>query len=314
MSIRVGTCSWADKSLVSAGTFYPAWAKTPEARLKFYASIFPVVEVDSTYYSLPDERTPVLWVKRTPDDFVFHVKMFRLFTMHYTEVQVLPPDLRPLAPQGKSRFYLRDASKELAAELLRRFSDVLLPLDSAGKLGVVLLQFPQWVTPRPDVYEHILAMQEALSQYTMAVEFRNRVWFEGERQDRLLQWLRDHKLVHVCVDEPQGFASSIPPVAAATANIAYVRFHGRNKETWEARGGTSAVRFNWYYQPEELEEWVPRVRTLQEQAKEVHVLFNTNNGDQGPHNAIRMGRLLKEGLADNGDAIRDTEVSLGIAH
>lgn len=313
MNIYIGTCSWTDKSLISARTFYPSWAKTSEARLRFYASIFPVVEVDSSYYSLPNEANSVLWVRRTPETFRFHIKMFRLFTLHYTEPLALPPELRALAPTGKDRFYLRDASKELSEELLRRFTSALLPLHNAGKLGVVLLQFPRWITPRRDIYDHILAMKEALGQFTVAVEFRNKAWFEGERQEKTLLWLKDHHLVHVCVDEPQGFPSSVPPVVAATDSIAYVRLHGRNRETWEAGGESSTVRYNWYYRPEELQEWVPRVRQLRAQAREVHILVNTNYMDQGPHNAIRMARALEEGLTGNEETIRAVEASLGIA-
>ena len=310
MPVLVGTCSWTDKSLIQARTFYPRWATSAEARLRCYASVFPTVEVDSSYYSLPTENNSRLWVERTPATFKFHIKMFRLFTLHWTEPDVLPPELRSLAPPQKSRFYLGDAPRELSDELLRRFVDALLPLDSAGKLGVVLLQFPKWVAPKRDVIDHILSMRDALSQFQVAVEFRNGLWLEGDRGEKTLQWLRENDLAFVCVDEPQGFASSMPPVARATTRIAYVRFHGRNKETWEARAKTSAERFDWYYTDEELMEWVPRIRDLQKQAREVHVLFNTNNRDQGPYNAIRLGRLLQEGLGEE-EAVASVEARIG---
>ncbi len=313
MDTYIGTCSWTDKSLIQAGTFYPGWATSAEARLRFYSSVFPTVEVDSTYYSPPTAGNSRLWVERTPPTFTFHIKMFRLFTFHWTEHNVLPPDLRALAPSEKRRFYLRDAPRELSDELLRRFVDALLPLDSAGKLGVVLLQFPKWVTPRRDVYGHMLSMKEALPQFQLAVEFRNKAWLDGGMEDRTLMWLDDNDLAFVCVDEPQGFASSVPPIARASADIAYVRFHGRNRETWESPARTSAERFDWYYSDEELQEWVPRIRSLQEQAREVPILFNTNNQDQGPCNAIRMGRLLEEGLG-NEDSVKAVEISLGLAN
>ncbi len=311
MAIYIGTASWTDKSLVQAGTFYPSWASTPEARLRFYAAIFPTVEVDSTYYSMPSARNSALWVERTPEKFKFHIKMFRLFTYHWTQPQALPSDLRGLAPAEKERFYLKDAPGELREELLGRFTEALLPLDSAGKLGVVLLQFPKWVPPRREVFDHILALKEALPQFSLAVEFRNKAWLDGDRTERTLRWLREHGLTFVCVDEPQGFPSSLPPVAEATSDIAYVRFHGRNAATWERASETSAERFDWYYRDEELQEWVPKVRYLQEQAREVHLVFNTNNRDQGPHNAIRMGRLLGEGLGDP-QAVQQAALSMGI--
>ncbi|MFQ5860445.1 MAG: DUF72 domain-containing protein [Dehalococcoidia bacterium] len=312
MDTYIGICSWTDKSLIQAGTFYPSLATSPEARLRFYSSIFPTVEVDSSYYSLPTVTNSGLWVERTLPSFRFHVKMFRLFTLHWTEPNVLPTDLRALAPRESKRFYLRDTPEELRGELLRRFVDALLPLDSAGKLGVVLLQFPRWIAPRRDTYDHILAIKEALSQFQVAVEFRNKAWLEGEREEKTLQWLEDHKLAFVCVDEPQGFSSSVPPVARVTADIAYIRFHGRNRETWEAPARSSAERFDWYYSDEELEEWVPRIRSLEEEAAEVHVLFNTNNRDQGPHNAIRLGRLLGGGLGED-HVVAAVQATLGLS-
>ena len=307
MGTYLGTCSWTDRSLIQAGTFYPKGVSSAEARLRYYASLFPTVEVDSTYYSLPALDTTRAWVERTPQDFIFHVKMFRLFTLHWTEPRVLPPELRPLAPD-KKRFYLADASRELSEQLMQQFIGALLPLHDAGKLGVVLLQFPQWVTPRPENLDHIIAMKEALSRFQVAVEFRNNTWLNGGT-DRTLHWLEDNGLTFVCVDEPQGFSSSVPPLATTTSDITYVRFHGRNSETWEGRAQSSAERFNWYYREEELREWASRVYSLQEQAREVYLLFNTNNKDQGPYNAIKLGRLLGQGLGDEA-AVRAAEDSM----
>lgn len=295
--ICIGTCSWTDRSLVESGLFYPPWCTSPYSRLQFYASIFPTVEVDSTYYALPSPKTSVLWAQRTPNDFIFHIKMFRLFTFHWTEPASLPRDLQPLAPAtAKGRFYLRDTSKELADALLKRFCNALMPLKEAGKLGVILLQFPPWVAPGKGALEHILSLQGRLEGFTLAVEFRNGAWLAEERREHTLQWLRAHRLVFVAVDEPQGFRSSVPPVAEVTGDVGYVRFHGRNRATWEASAQTSAARFDWYYSDEELEEWVPRLMAMREQARVTYALFNTNNGDQGPRNALKLAHLLGEGV------------------
>src|SRR5579884_2669629 len=96
--ILVGTASWTDKSLIESGRFYPPEAKTPEARLQFYAANFPIVEVDATYYAMPAERTTTLWVDRTPDSFTFDVKSFALFTHHPTVPRSLPKDVREALP------------------------------------------------------------------------------------------------------------------------------------------------------------------------------------------------------------------------
>ncbi len=296
MGTYIGTCSWTDRSLIKASTFYPKGASSAESRLRYYASVFPTVEVDSSYYSLPTPETTRAWAERTPPGFVFHVKAFRLFTLHWATSRVLPPDLRQLAPEGE-RFYYSESSRQFLDGLMDRFIDALLPLARAGKLGLVLLQFPKWVTPKPENRDHILRMKEALGQFNVAVEFRNRTWLNGD-SDKTLHWLEDNDLTFVCVDEPQGFVSSIPPMAEVTSDVAYVRFHGRNRDTWEARAQTSAERFDWYYREEELREWTSRVHSLQEQAREVYLLFNTNNQDQGPYNAIKLGRMLGQGLGD----------------
>ena len=293
-----GTCSWTDKSLINSGLFYPPSVKTPEERLRFYASQFPVVEVDSSYYGMPSERNSALWVERTPEPFQFHFKAFRLFTHHPTPLRALPTDMREALPgkvQDKGNLYLRDIPSEAVQELWRRFEDALLPLESAGKLGLVLFQFPSWFLPSYESSDHILTCQERLPQYRLAVEFRNASWLNDRNRERTFRFLRDHGLTYVCVDEPQGFASSVPPEAVATSDIAYVRFHGRNSQRWEARGASASERFNYYYTYRELEEWVSRVRYLQEEAGEVYLMFNTNYQDQGVVNAQKMAALLGEG-------------------
>ena len=94
MAILVGTASWADKSLVDSGKFYPPAVTSPEARLRYYASQFPIVEVDSSYYAMPLPVTTQQWAERTPADFVFNVKAFRLFTGHQAQPRVLPKDIQ----------------------------------------------------------------------------------------------------------------------------------------------------------------------------------------------------------------------------
>jgi len=292
--ILVGTCSWADKTLVDSG-WYPATAKTPEDRLRFYAEQFPIVEVDATYYGLPSERNAALWVERTPDDFVFDVKSYALFTHHPAALRSLPKDLRealPPALQEKRNLYYRDAPPDLRDELWARFNSALLPLDSAGKLGTVLFQFPPWFLPGRDAADYILEAKERLGQYTMAVEFRNNLWLSERNQERTLKLLADNAIPYVCVDEPQGFRSSVPPVVAATAPVALVRMHGRNHETWEKKGIGAAERFDYLYSEEELEEWLPRVRQLAEGAREVHVLMNNCHNDFAVRNARQLADRL----------------------
>jgi len=270
-------------------------ATTPEDRLRFYAEQFPIVEVDATYYGLPSERNAALWVERTPDGFVFDIKSYALFTHHPAALRSLPKDLREALPPKlaeKRNLYYRDAPSPLRDELWARFNSALLPLDSAGKLGTVLFQFPPWFLPGRDSSDYILEAKERLGQYTMAVEFRNNLWLSERNQERTLKLLADNAIPHVCVDEPQGFRSSVPPVVAATAPVALVRMHGRNYETWEKKGIGAADRFDYLYREEELEEWVPRVRRLAEGAREVHVLMNNCHNDYAVRNARQLADRL----------------------
>ena len=295
----VGTASWTNRSLIQAGTFYPRGVGSAEARLRYYASQFPLVEVDSSYYALPTRENAHRWVDRTPDGFTFNVKAFGLFTTHPVEVSRLPRDLRETLPARlleKKSLHLKDVSAEFAAETWRRFEDALQPLEDAGKLGVAVFQFPRWFVPGRRAEAHILRCRDNLPQFSIGIEFRNSRWSRQEQIDRTMGFLRESGLAFICVDEPQGVSSSVPPVAEATADVALVRFHGRNRATWEKRGIAASDRFDYYYSRDELGEWLGPIRRLQERVSSVHLVMNTNNRDQGPVNA----RLLMDLLADFG--------------
>jgi len=293
--IRVGTCSWTDPTLLSSGRFYPDSARSAEARLQYYASRFDIVEVDSSYYALPNERNSYLWAERTPDDFVFDFKAFRIFTQHPMPVNSLPKNLRNELTselQEKANIYYRDLPAELVDGLWQRFESALLPLDTAGKLGVVLFQFPPWFYPGSQQLDYIEICKAKLQQYRLAVEFRNNVWLSEKNRAATFDFLRRNDLPFVCVDEPQGFKSSVPPVAEVTSDIGLVRFHGRNTETWERKGIGPAERFNYLYTEEELQPWASKIAEISKQNTEMHVLFNNCYQDKAVVNARQMCFML----------------------
>src|SRR5262245_32342312 len=281
-NILIGTASWADKSLLDSKLFYPKEAKNAEGRLRYYATHFPLVEVDSSYYALPAPQVAQLWAERTPEHFVFDIKAFRVFTQHQTPPQVLPKDLQQaLGPATEKNVYYADFPPELMNELWLRFKLALEPLRLAGKLGAVLFQFPPWFYYRRSNLQHIAHCAQMLDGYQIAVEFRNRTWFEDKHRSDVLDFEREHGLAHVVVDEPQGFSSSIPSVWEVTSpNLAIFRLHGRNAQTWDKKGLTaSSERFDYEYQDGELRELIQPVRHLAQQAKTVHVVFNNNLRD-----------------------------------
>jgi uncharacterized protein YecE (DUF72 family) len=291
--IKIGTCSWTDPTLTETDRFYPKPKMTAEERLGFYAENFPIVEVDATYYAPPSERVSGLWVERTPPDFTFDVKAFRLLTQHPTPPSSLWKDFReklPAETAEKRNVYMRDLPRDLQAQAVQAFRDGLMPLHSSGKLGVVLFQLPPFVYPTRGSFGYLKWVAEHLEDFQLAVEFRNGRWLDAEHMTDTLDFLERHSLAYVCVDEPQGFKSSVPPVVAVTAPVAEVRFHGRNAENWEKRGISAAERFRYDYSKEELEEWVPRVRELAGGAGTVHALMNNCYADYG----IRSAQLLED--------------------
>jgi len=295
--VLIGISSWTEPTLIKRGHFYPKGVSSAEERLKFYATQFPIVEVDSTYYFPPSERNAVLWLERTPADFTFNIKAYSLLTNHPTKVDSLYKDVREALPedQGSKRNVYRDKlPAELVDEVWQRFRDSLMPLHSAGKLGAVLFQFPKWFVIGRASKGYIEEVKERLPDFRIAVEFRHKSWMEERNQEETLGFLRGHDLPFVCVDMPQGFDSSLPPVAAGTSrDLAMIRFHGRDPEAWGAKGGSAADRFRYDYSKKELEEWAPRVRSLAADARETHVLMNNCYENYAIKSARQLAALLE---------------------
>jgi uncharacterized protein YecE (DUF72 family) len=297
-AIRVGTASWTDPTMTARGVFYPDSADSAEERLGYYASRFPIVEVDATYYALPSRRTAELWVERTPPDFTFDIKAHALMTGQPTETRRLPKDLREALPDelaAKPRIYAKDLPDDLREEVWRRFIDGLEPLKEAGQLGSILLQYPRWFFTssenRDTIEEATSRLREA--GLTGAVEFRSASWFNDKNIERTLSFLGDRRIPLVLVDGPQGFKSSVPPVIEAPSpELAIVRFHGRREATWEAKGVQTVERFRYLYDQDELGGWAPRVRDLASRVEETHVLFNNCYANYGATNALELAQLL----------------------
>jgi uncharacterized protein YecE (DUF72 family) len=296
-NVLVGISSWTEPTLVKESSFYPSSAKSAEARLKHYSSQFPLVEVDSTYYFPPSERNSVLWIERTPADFTFNIKAYSLLTNHPTRPDSLYKDLADRVPdeeRAKRRLYRENLPDDVVDEVWQRFRDALMPLHSAGKLGAVLFQFPQWFVIGRRNREYILECAKRLPDYHIAVEFRHETWLSEANREQTLSFLEEHDLPLVCVDMPQGFDSSVPPIAAATAkDLTMVRFHGRDPKAWTAKSATAAERFRYDYGTDELREWVPKIETLSEQSRETHVLMNNCYRDYAVNNARELGDLLQ---------------------
>ncbi|MGH3731400.1 MAG: DUF72 domain-containing protein [Micromonosporaceae bacterium] len=290
--VFVGTASWTDKTLLASG-WYPKDADTAEKRLGYYAKQFPLVEVDSTYYTPPAERTAELWAGRTPGRFVFNIKAFGLLTGHPARVNAIYKDLRP--ETDKTNVYLKDLEPQVQEDIWSRFLSALDPLVSAGKFGALLFGFPPWFTIRRSNKQYLLEVVHRCQPLPVLVEFRHASWFTGDNATETLEFLREHEIPYVCVDMPQGHRSSIPPVLEATSDLAVVRFHGHS-DKWTSRD--IYEKFGYLYSEPELTDWAPKLASLAQQADNTHVLMNNCYSDYAQRNAQQLMDLLTSEAAE----------------
>jgi len=293
--ILTGSCSWADRTLVQEADWYPRRTMSAEERLRFYASRFPLTEIDSTYYAPPAEQQTRLWAQRTPPGFRFDVKAYSLLTGHPTRPRSLWPDLREqltAEAAAKRSIYAHHLDPSALAEAWRRFAAALRPLQAAGRLGAVLFQYPPWFVPRRDNRREVQSLRERLPDYDVCVEFRSPTWLAEPRdRARTLGMLRELGLILVGVDAPR--VSGLPRLLAlSNERLAVVRFHGRSSSTWATRTTSAAERFRYLYSRRELEQLVEPVLEVASQAQETHLLMNNCYRDYAVRNAADLRDLL----------------------
>jgi uncharacterized protein YecE (DUF72 family) len=262
--IRLGTCSFADEGLLKA--WYPRGVSTGKARLAYYAERFDTVEIDSSYYHLPDPAVTGGWAQRTPPEFTFHVKAHKTMTRHEEAEQ---------------------------AQAFAEFRASVEPLELSGKLRGVLLQYHPRFKKSAEAKAELERVHALLDPLIPLVEFRHRSWLEEDERADTFAFLERNGLAYVSVDAPRTRASNVlPAVAASTHSVAYVRFHGRNVKTWNIKAEKSSERFNWMYSGEELAEWVEELGRLAEESDEVYAMFNNNRDDFAPRSAMILRDLL----------------------
>lgn len=239
--------------------FYPANLKK-EDYLSFLAEHFKVVELNFSYYRIPSTSQTGHMLKKAQGRLEFVIKAFRQIT--------------------------HEISDRSINEILPQFLEGIRPFFDADRLGVILLQFPQGFRYIPDNRQYLKSLLEALSAYPVCVEFRHREWLKTS----VYKSLEEFGAGIVCVDEPP-LPSLIPPTAIATSNIAYIRFHGRNKKNWYK--GNATTRYDYLYRQEELEEWVPKIQDLSLKADKLYIFFNNHAKSQSVTNAKMLINLLK---------------------
>jgi uncharacterized protein YecE (DUF72 family) len=287
--ILVGTASWSDPGFVEK--WYPR--KMPAAeRLGWYAEHFEMVEVNSTFYSVPDVRMVERWSASTPDQFTFDVKLHQLFSFHSTPAKLLPPDLQRRAKiDEKGKVQSNSALQETLMEIFLRSVSILR---AADKLGALLLQLSPAFSPRRHELDELLPVIEMLRDYELAIEFRNRNWAVGERLESTIEFLRKHRVAFVNVDAPAAEHFTIMPSdlnEITNPRLSYLRLHGRNARAY-LTGKTVAARFDYRYSDKEISDVGERTKDLARGAENVHVIFNNNNLDYAPRAALRLRKAL----------------------
>jgi len=287
--ILVGTASWSDPGFVRH--WYPKKLRAYE-RLGWYAQHFEMVEVNSTFYSVPDSRMVERWCAATPDGFIFDVKLHQLFSFHSTAAKLLPPDLQQRADtDAKGKVKLTLVLEEAMIKVFLRSMSILR---AAGKLGVFLLQLSPAFSPRRHKLEELELLIDMLRDYRLAIEFRNRNWVIGEQFRETIEFLERHRTSFVNVDAPAAEHFTIMPSnldEITNPCLAYLRLHGRNARAY-LTGKTVAARFDYDYSDDEIAEVAERSKALARTTSELHVIFNNNNLDYAPRAAARLRAAL----------------------
>ena len=287
--ILVGTASWSDPGFVEH--WYPKKMPAGE-RLAWYAQHFEMVEVNSSFYSVPEPRLVERWCHTTPEDFVFDVKLHQLLSRHSANLKLLPPALQKIAEvDAKGRVKL---TPKIEAAMVAEFRRPLEILQRERKLGALLLQLSPGFSPKKHRLRELDDLLGGLADCRIAIELRNRNWVEGQNLDPTLDFFRKHSATLVSEDAPaEKHFTIMPPDMNAVTNpqLAYLRLHGRDAHAYTT-GKTVAARFNYDYSDGEIEEVAERARQLTDEAKEVHVIFNNNALDYAPHAALRLRKAL----------------------
>lgn len=292
--ILVGTASWSDPGFVER--WYPKGMKAGE-RLVWYAQHFDMVEVNSTFYAVPEPRMVERWSASTPNDFTFDVKLHQLLSRHSAQAKLLPPELqRRVQTDQNGRVKL---TPEIEEAVSRVFLRSIEPLHRDGKLGALLLQLSPAFSPRKHRLDELDQIIKATSDYRLAIEFRNRNWVTKEQLPDTLGYLKTNNVAFVNVDAPATEHFTIIPSdidEVTKPEIAYLRLHGRNAKAY-LTGKTVAARFNYDYSEDEVKDVAERSKKLAKNAGETHVVFNNNALDYAPRAATRLraalGQVLK---------------------
>ena len=251
--IRVGTSGFSFEDW--RGKFYPVDIDKGKM-LDYYFEFFSTVEINSTYYRIPHPAVMYNIAKKAPKGADFIVKVPQTFTHRRDDLE-------------------KDIEK---------FREALKPMEDSGKLSGLLAQFPYSFKFNNDGLDYISLIKETVTPNDLFVEFRHDSWVNRTMYDRF----KTEKIGYVCVDEP-ALRGLLKPDAFATTGTGYVRLHGRNAAQWWDGG---ALRYDYSYSKEELDEWQIKIKKLRDKLKKLYVFFNNCRDGQAAQNAREFKRMM----------------------
>lgn len=273
MDLRIGTSGWhyPDGQGTWDGVFYPRLADRPRGfdELRFYAERFNAVEVNSTFYGQPRATVCLGWVRRTPPDFLFAVKLYQKFTHPATATDTSP----------------------VVQSDVDAFRGGIEPLAAAGRLGALLAQFPPRFHNTPEARDYLAWLLAAFADYPVAVELRHRSWSDAADTTRAL--LASHDAAWVHIDEPKFSGSVRQTLAPNTPRLMYVRLHGRNADGWWDHDDAED-RYNYLYRADELQPIVETLRAARQQVRTLYLFLNNHFAAQAVANAAMLRDMLGE--------------------
>lgn len=285
--IRIGTASWTDPGFIE--DWYPSRLPASE-RLRWYAEHFDYVEVNSTFYALPQMRIVERWCNETPSDFLFDIKLPKLLSRHSMQAKFLPPDLRTRLPTDKGVIQWNGKTEEI---VVRRLLRELGPMMDTQKLGAFLLQLSPAFSPRAHGLGELDSLIHLLGAHRMAIELRNRDWVGDRRVEETADYFRSRRVTMVLVDAPTSEHFTVMPGLDCVTNpkLGYFRFHGRNAEGY-IKGRSVAERFDYDYSNAEATELAERIRKVAGEVEQIRVVANNNRSNYAPKLARKLQELL----------------------
>ncbi len=271
--IYVGTSGWSYPAGEGTweGYFYPPRVKS---ELEYYSQFFNAVELNSSFYRPPAPAAAASWAKKTPDGFLFTVKLWQKFTH---------PKMYEAAVGEAAAVSLADVAT---------FKNSLEPLASRGRLGCVLAQFPPSLVNNKTGKQVLAGVIKHFGEYGLAVELRHKSWSDDPGT---ADFLRQANVAWVAIDEPK-FSFSIAGDLPLTSDMAYFRFHGRNAEMWWK--GNAETRYMYLYSEEEIAQLAEKVKAAAEKTSRTFVFFNNHWQAYAPRNANDLKRALQLPLTD----------------